>query len=165
MKSASGSSVVERLDVEPRRCCIAQVQALLKLVRARHRLEKNAPWIEEKIGTQVETDYAAPSLHDFHVGELEASLLANCTDAAAFETTSYRYDDPRELARARLIFALSWLVPLLLVSVTLVIFGATMGHALSSLLQFSMVAIAVPLTGSLAARLLRGFQRRHKSHL
>lgn len=165
MKSVNGSSVVERLDAEPKPCCIAQVQALLKLVRARHRLEQTAPCVEDRISPCIETDDFVPSLHYFHVSELEASLLADCADAPAFDVREYRYDDPRELARARLIFAITWLVPLLLVSAILTIFDATLGHALRSLLQFSLVAIALPLTGSLSALLVRGFQRRYKRRL
>ncbi len=165
MKSANGSSVLERLDGERRRCCIAQVHALLKLVRSRHRLEQTAPCVEDRFGAGVEAEYPAPSLRDFHDGEIEASLLADCADAPAFDRTEFRFDDPRELARARLIFAITWLVPLLLVSATLAIFGATLGRALGSLLQFSLVAMALPLTGSLAALLGRGFQQRYKRRL
>ena len=165
MTSAKDSSVVERPDVEPQPCCIAQVQALLKRVRARHRLEQTAPCVEDRIATLVETDDVAPSTHDFHVGELEASLLADCADAPAFDVTESCYDDPRELAHARLIFVITWLVPLLLVSAILAIFGATLGQALRSLLQFSLVAMSLPLTGSLAALLVRGFQRRYKRRL
>ena len=165
MTSAKDSSVVERLDVEPQQCCVAQVQALLKLVRASHRLEQTAPCVEDGIGARVETDDLVLSTHDFHVGELEASLLADCADAPAFDVTESCYDDPLELAHARLIFAITWLVPLLLVSAILAIFGATVGQALRSLLQFSLVAISLPLTGSLAALLVRGFQRRYKRRL
>ncbi|MEO7014554.1 MAG: hypothetical protein ABI127_09600, partial [Dokdonella sp.] len=83
----------------------------------------------------------------------------------AIGVAEYRYDDPRELAHARLIFVITWLVPLLLVSAILAIFGATLGQALRSLLQFSLVAMSLPLTGSLAALLVRGFQRRYKRRL
>ncbi len=161
MKTLDASApVVKTAERQPQYCCIAQVRALLERVRSRQLPRPAAPWGDEPLRIVHEEDFAKPSPHDLHVGELEASVLAGFSHATASHATEIRYDDPRELARARLIFALTWLLPLLLVSAVLVFFGTALGQALGSLLRFSVVMMAVPLAGSLVAVLVRGLQRK-----
>jgi hypothetical protein len=143
MKSSSAMPAVETRRSVP--CAFTRIRALLARVQARHRAPSPDPLAAPE-------EPAAPSLHDLHVAELEASC--------SVIETPMRHDDPAELRRARRVFAMSWLVPLLLVSGTLVLFGARLDHALVSLLQFSQLVLAVPLTGSLLAFVLRSPGRR-----
>lgn len=161
MKTLDASApVVKTAERQPQYCCIAQVRALLERVRSRQLSGRAPPWGDEPLRIVHEEDLAEPSPHDFHVGELEASVLAGFSHATASGANEIRHDDPTELARARLIFALTWLLPLLLVSAVLVFFGAALGQALGSLLRFSVVIMAVPLAGSLVAVLVRGLQQK-----
>lgn len=163
MKTLNASvPVVKTAERQSQHCCIAQVRALLERVRSRQLHGRAVPAVDDPMRIVHEIEFAEPSPHDFHGGELEASVLAGFSHAAASSTNEIRYDDPRELARARLIFALTWLVPLVLVSAALVFFGATLDPALGSLLRFSMVTMAVPLAGSFAALLVRGVQRKRR---
>lgn len=160
MKHATIVTVIDRVAADAPRCCIAQVRALLNRVRAHHRREQATPRIDARSRIGNDSDPWSPSLHDVHVAELEASVLVDSASAPALSEAEMRHDDPRELARARLIFALTWLVPLMLVSAILVFAGAALGQALGSLLRFSVVIMAVPLAGSLVAVLVRRLQRK-----
>lgn len=160
MKQTHALAVADVAERDAPRCCIAQVHALINLVRARHDLEQAKPCVDETNRTLVEDDLPVPTLHDIHVGELEASLLTDCSHAFDSSEVEIRHDDPGELAHVRVVFALTWLVPLMLVSATLTLFGATLDQALNSLLWFSMFAMAVPLSGSLVALLLHTSQRK-----
>ncbi|MBL0163027.1 MAG: hypothetical protein IPP82_05120 [Xanthomonadales bacterium] len=115
---------------------------------------------ENRIGTWGDADPSPPSLHDFHVAELEATLLADSRKAPASGEAGIRHDDPGEPVRALWIIALTWLIPLLLVSATLAVFGTSFDRAVYSLLRFSALALSVPLGASLLALLLRIFKRR-----
>ena len=158
MNQPNATSVAERAERQLSPCCIATVRNLLDHVRTRHRLEQLDACPADSPGND-ESDLPSPSLHDVLAGELEASLLAGAVLAPPSAEMEIRYDDPAELARARRLFAMSWLVPLLLASATLALLGDTLGRGLHALLQFSILVMAVPLAGSLTALLLRTFQR------
>ncbi len=160
MKHANIVTLPDRVEADSPRCCIAQVRTLLEKVRSRQPARRAVTWVDEPMRIVREIDFAEPSPHDFHVGELEASVLAGFSHASGSGANEIRHDDPRELARARLVFALTWLVPLVLVSAVLVFSGAALGQALGSLLRFSVVIMAVPLAGSLVAVLVRRLQRK-----
>lgn len=137
MKSSPAMPAVEIR--RSRACVITHVCALLDLIKARRVLQP--------VPLAATSEAAEPSLHDLHVAELEASC-------APLET-ELRHDDAQELRRARRVFAASWLLPLLLVSAVLLVFDSHIDRAVVSLLQFSQLVLAVPLTGSLLAFVLR----------
>lgn len=167
MKHADTLTLLDRVNPGSPRCCIAQVRALLNRARTRHRREQTTPQGENRIGTWGDADPSSPSLHDFHVAELETCMLADSASVSASNEVEIRHDDPSELARARWVFALSWLIPLLLVSATLAVFGTSFDRAVYSLLRFSALALSVPLGASLLALLLRTFKgrRNRQAHL
>ncbi len=164
MNQPIAGSVAERAERQSFPCCIVTVRNLLDGVRRRHRLEQFNS-LRTDAPDNVEPELPSPSLHDVLAGELEASLRADGAAALPAPELEIRHDVPAELSRARRVFALSWLLPLLLVSATLAVRGDTFGRGLHALLQFSMLVMAVPLAGSLAALLLRIFQRRRKLSL
>lgn len=140
-------------------CFLANVRSLLGSIRKRHRIAgsvdaagRNRPDVDE--------DLPSPTLHDFHAGELEASMLSPSTTNMFDKHDALRFDSPQELARARRVFAATLLVPLLLISALLIVSGNALDRSLISLLQFSTVALAIPLTGSGAAWLYRTLTRR-----
>lgn len=163
MNSSNASSVAERAERQPSSCCIAYVRNLLERVRTRHRQDGQDP--RPGGGSDnAESDLPRPSLHDILAGELEASLMADGGPALTCPGLEIRHDDPAELARARVVFALTLLVPLLLVSASMVLLDGALGHALHALLRFSMFALAVPLAVSLTMLAVRTFQRKRNRH-
>ena len=164
MNSSNASSVAERAERQPSSCCIAYVRNLLERVRTRHRLDAQNPRLAGR-SDDAESDMPRPSLHDILAGELEASLMADVSPALRCAELEIRHDDPAELARAHVVFALTLLVPLLLVSATMVLLDGTLGHALHALLRFSLFALAVPLAVSLTMLAVRIFQRKRSRHV
>lgn len=79
---------------------------------------------------------------------------------SASNEVEIRHDDPLELACARWVFALSWLIPMQLVFATLALFGTSYDRAVYSLLRSSTLTLAGPLGGSLLAILKRTFKGR-----
>lgn len=107
-----------------------------------------------------EETIAAPSAREAFCAELEASQFAPHRNASG--EAVIRHDCPQELARARRVFALTLLIPILLLSMLLLIFGPTLDKPLFSLLQFSVLALAVPLSACAGGWLLR--MLKHRRH-
>lgn len=135
-------------------CVLGHLRSLLASIRARHPHGRS----EVRIDLREEVkhvDLAEPTLHDFHAGELDAAVRMFEAPSAWAEPRELRHDDPQELRRARLVFVASWLLPFLLITVVLGLFGGSLDRALTSLLQFSLLGLAIPLTGSLLALVSR----------
>ncbi|MGB0133255.1 hypothetical protein [Dokdonella sp.] len=147
------------------RCCLARVNALLKSLRVKH---DRAAVARESAGSLIhhveDLDLHAPSLHDICAGELEASFASEeiCGDRAV--EFAIRYDSPREIARARLVFAATLVVPLVLVAATLSAFDGELGRASTSLLTFSALALTTPLILALAGSVLRSGWQGARAH-
>ena len=129
------------------RCCLAHVRSLLGAIRTRHRLAESLDTIG-LVGADHDEELASPTLHDFHVGELEAAVLAPCATATIETGQALRYDSPQELTRAKWVFAATLLVPILLMSTLLIASGNALDHSMISLLRFSIFLLAIPLTGT-----------------
>ncbi len=148
-----------------RPCCLTRVNSLLKTMRTRHdRAAAGRPAVVS--GGQVADDEVlhAPTPHDLFVAELQASVAPEISIVQIAPEKPIAFDNPQELARARLVFSATLVVPLLLIASGLLLFDAQLGRASVSLLQFSTLALATPLILLLAkAALHSGWQgvRRH----
>ncbi|MEO7935999.1 MAG: hypothetical protein ABIR27_07050 [Dokdonella sp.] len=141
------------------RCCLAHVRSLLGAIRTRHRLAESLGTIG-LVGADHDEELASPTLHDFHVGELEAAVLAPCAAATIETGQALRFDSPQELVRAKWVFAATLLVPILLMSALLIASGNALDHSMISLLRFSTFLLAIPLTVSGAIGLFQHLARR-----
>lgn len=138
-------------------CCLARVNALLKSLRVRHSRADLARLAAEHRAVELGNhDVHVPTAHDLHVAELEASVAPELLVVAAALESAIACNDPAEVARARLVFAASLVVPLLLITTGLALFDEMLGRALSSLLHFSALALATPLVLVLARTVLQG---------
>jgi cation transport ATPase len=137
-------------------CCLTRVNSLLKSLRMKHRradpsrLQTNA-----LTGPADNEEVVAPTRHDYCVSELEASVVPDRYLARLPDDTLIAFDSAREIARAKLVFAATLAVPLLLVAITLGLFNAQMARAETALLQFSALVLATPLIFALARTALR----------
>ena len=135
-------------------CILGHLRSLLASIQARHRHARSAEWVDLRDET-THADPAKPSLHDFHAGELDAAMGVFDAPIALAEPVELGHDDPQELSRARCMFVASWLLPFLLVSGVRGLFGGSLDRATTSLLQFSLLGLAIPLAGSLLALVSR----------
>ncbi len=78
------------------RCCLAHLRALLGTIRVRHRFAESV-----SIGRDDDRELVPPSLRDYHVGELEASVLATDNPIRVDDGQSLLYNSPQELTRAK----------------------------------------------------------------
>jgi len=143
---------------DSRACYLSRVRSLLNAIRARHWRMDAARQVDAIENDCTECDDGAPSLHDLHANELEASV--HSPSAQEDGDRAIRHDSPAELARARRVFAATWMIPLLAISTALATFGSALDRPLFALLQSSVVALAIPLAGSGAALLYRSLKRR-----
>lgn len=154
MNNQTGTLVQATGRSSTSRCWLCHIRDSLKSLRLRHL--DSASDAEQRRGTAA-ADLAstAPSPRDFYNGELEAAVLA-----PAVIDAPWRHDDPAELAHARRVFALAWLMPILVISTALWLFPAAFDRAMTSLLDFSRIASSVPLIGSMLGAGWRTFGRR-----
>lgn len=146
-------------------CCLTRVNSLLKALRVKHDHS-----VESRRAAQLRNDETddgdlpGPSLHDVFAGELEASVSAEVTRASVTPDVAMAYDSPGELARARLVFAASLAIPLLLISAGLALFDGQLGRASTSLLKFSALVLATPLILAMARTALASGWRGLRAH-
>jgi hypothetical protein len=137
-------------------CCLTRVNSLLKSLRMKYRradasrLQTNA-----LAGPTDDEDVYAPTQHDYCVSELEASVVPDRSLARLPADTLIAFDSESEIARAKLVFAATLAVPLLLVAIALSLFDALIGRAATALLQFSALTLATPLIFALAKTAVR----------
>lgn len=142
----------------PRYCCLAHLRSLIDNVRQQHRNPTSNRHALAAPEGQVELEDAAPNAHDDYCAELEASMYTADRRFHAIGSVYVDYNSPEELARARRLFAITLLIPMLLISAALVLLGPFLGRAMGSLLQFSVFALAIPLVASAGAGLVRKFR-------
>lgn len=143
MKQQNALQHIDRTTSDSQhRCCLAHLRALLGTIRARHRFAESV-----NIGLDDGRELVPPSLRDYHVGELEASVLATDSSIRLDNPQSLLYNSPQELTRAKWVFAATLLVPILLMSALLIASGNVLDHSMISLLRFSIFLLAIPLTG------------------
>ena len=126
----------------PKSCCLAHVRLVLASMRSRHQVagdETSDSVATDRIDAHHEECHA-PTSHDRYAAELENSLVA-----LPVQETAIRHDDSQEIARARLIFAASLALPLLLIAAVLGVPGWLTDRATLSLLHFAELALATPL--------------------
>jgi hypothetical protein len=146
-------------------CCLTRVNSLLKSLRMKHnRAEASRLPTSGLTGTTDDEDLHAPTPHDYCVSELEASVVPDRSFARLPADTLIAFDSAGEIARAKLVFAATLAVPLLLVAVTLGLFSGQIGSAMAALLQFSALALATPLIFALAKTALRSGWRGIRQH-
>jgi hypothetical protein len=137
-------------------CCLTRVNSLLKSLRAKHnRAEAARLPTNDPASTTDDESVHAPTPHDYCVSELEASVAPERSLALLPVETLAAFDGAREVARAKLVFAATLAVPVLLIAAVLSLFGGQFGRASTSLLQFSALALATPLVFALAKTALR----------
>lgn len=133
---------------ETTHCWLCNLRDMLGSWRERHRSAKRiAVATPDSMLKLAECSLPTPS--DFYNGELEAAVIPIEAISSGSIQASLRHDDPLELARARRVFSLTWLVPVLAISIALWAFPAAFDQAMTRLLNFSQVASTVPLLGSL----------------
>jgi cation transport ATPase len=137
-------------------CCLTRVNSLLKSLRMKHRraaasrLQTNA-----LAGPADDEDVHAPTPHDYCVSELEASVVPDRNLARLPADTLVAFDSASEIAWAKLVFAATLAIPLLVVAVALSVFNGQIGRAETALLQFSALVLATPLIFALAKTAVR----------
>lgn len=141
-----------------RYCCLAHFRSLFEGARIRHQSGIDSRQLIATPEQGAQQDLASATPHDVYCAELEASQLKLRSFLSG--DLAIRHDSPQEVARARRIFALSLLIPMMSISAVLLLFGSALDRPLFSLLQFSTFALAVPLSASAAAWLARSFKRR-----
>ncbi|MEZ5461673.1 hypothetical protein [Dokdonella sp.] len=148
-----------------RLCCLTRVNVLLRALRARHQHSVDSRLSGDPAKSEILVDEPhAPSLHDVFAAELEASVAAEASPAGGVAETGIAYDSPREIARARLVFAASLAIPLLLIAASLAVFEGQLGQASTSLLKFSALALATPLVLAMASNALATGWRGLRAH-
>jgi len=159
MKSPTVLSSVESRRSGARFCVLGHFRSLFESVRLQRSRDTVPKPTVFGVDAALGEEPGEPSLHDIHAAELEASCVPlEMTRETAFR--ELRHDDPGELRRARRVFAAAWLVPFLLVCAALELFGSSMDRPVASLLQSSLLVLAVPLGGSLLCMLSRRLMRR-----
>jgi hypothetical protein len=163
-------STVSRIgEVESREasrlCCMTRVNSLLKALRVKHQHSVESRLAGDPGNSEILDDEPqSPSLHDVFAGELEASVAAEAPRASGVAEAAIAYDSPGELARARLVFAASLAIPLLLIAAGLAVFDGQLGRASTSLLKFSALALATPLILAMARSALATGWRGLRAH-
>lgn len=132
---------------ETTHCWICNLRDMLGSWRDRHRAARITP--DRRNCTLAFAECSLPTPSDFYNGELEAAVIPVEAISSESIQAPLRHDDPQELTRARRVFALTWLIPLLAISVALWAFPAAFDQSMTRLLNFSQVASTVPLLGSL----------------
>lgn len=135
-------------------CCLTRVNTLLKSLRIKHDRAAAAQQAGTSPDRHDDDGVQAPTPHDEFVSELEAAVAIG-SFARLQRDTLVAFDSAREIARAKLVFAASLVVPLVLVAAALSLFGAQLDRAATALLQFSALALATPLIFALAKTALR----------
>jgi hypothetical protein len=165
MKPVNALQRTENVSPEASRlCCLTRVNSLLKALRMKHDRADTAQQTAGSCDRRGDDDGAhAPTPHDDFVSELEAAVAIGSFAGLPRETL-VAFDNAREIARAKLVFAATLVVPLVFVAAALSLFGAQLDRAATSLLQVSALALTTPLILALARTALRsGWQgiRRH----
>lgn len=155
MKPVNALQKTEDVSREASRmCCLTRVNSLLKSLRVKH----DRAGVAQQPGTSPDRHdddgVHAPTPRDEFVSELEAAVAIG-SFARLQRDTLVAFDSAREIARAKLVFAASLAVPLVLVAAALSVFGAQLDRAATALLQFSALALATPLIFALAKTALR----------
>ncbi len=155
MKDDNALALAVKTAPQSHSCCIAHLRSLLDGIRAEHRVGASASHPSGLLHEAFEESADSVSARDDYCSELEASMFAPDQLSLAFGEMEIRHDDPRELARARRVFAITLIIPMLLISSVLALFDSVLGGPMSSLLRSSLFALAIPLTGSAGAWLIR----------
>ena len=154
MNNQTGTLVQAAGRSSSSRCWLCHIRDSLTSLRLRH-LHAASDAAQRRGMAAADSGDTAPSPRDFYNGELEAAVLAPAVIDAPL-----RHDNPAELARARWLFALAWLIPILVISAALWLFPSAFDRAMTSLLDFSRIASSVPLIGSMLGAGWRTFGRR-----
>ena len=155
MKPVNALQKTEDVSREASRmCCLTRVNSLLKSLRIKHDRAAAAQQPGPSPDRHDDDGVHAPTPHDEFVSELEAAVAIGIF-AHLQRDTLVAFDSAREIARAKLVFAASLAVPLVLVAAALSLFGAQLDRAATALLQFSALALATPLIFALAKTAVR----------